>query len=314
MNLKNYFTIFFCFCISFVFAQPPAYVPTEGLLAWWGMADATDATTNGNTLTAFGLTSTTDRFGITNAAYSFNGTSSYLTRSSIGHTFTQAGSFSVSIWIKKVNNVTGNVAIMSGTTTSLNFIWLVQCDATKAIFGTNKQQSAWFWTNASTNYVINEWEHYVGVYTANTMTFYRNGFLQGTTTNTHTNVNQAILPIWIGRGVSGNYFNGSLDDIGIWNRALTPNEITVLYQSTLSVDAFTAVNVKVYPNPASDFLQLEVDAQNIGENYQIIDDLGRIVATGVMVDTATEISIATLKSGLYFLKMGEQTPIKFMKN
>jgi hypothetical protein len=59
---------------------------------------------------------------------------------------------------------------------------------------------------------------------------------------------------------------------------------------------------------------LEVDAQNIGENYQIIDDLGRIVATGVMVDTATEISIATLKSGLYFLKMGEQTPIKFMKN
>lgn len=314
MNLKNYFTIFFCFCISFVFAQPPAYVPTEGLLAWWGMADATDATSNGNTLTAFGLTSTTDRFGITNAAYSFNGTSSYLTRSSIGHTFTQAGSFSVSIWIKKVNNVTGNVAIMSGTTTSLNFIWLVQCDATKAIFGTNKQQSAWFWTNASTNYVINEWEHYVGVYTANTMTFYRNGFLQGTTTNTHTNVNQAILPIWIGRGVSGNYFNGSLDDIGIWNRALTPNEITVLYQSTLSVDAFTAVNVKVYPNPASDFLQLEVDAQNIGENYQIIDDLGRIVATGVMVDTATEISIATLKSGLYFLKMGEQTPIKFMKN
>jgi hypothetical protein len=237
-----------------------------------------------------------------------------LTRSSIGHTFTQAGSFSVSIWIKRVNNVTGNVAIMSGTTTSLNFIWLVQCDATKAIFGTNKQQSAWFWTNASTNYVINEWEHYVGVYTANTMTFYRNGFLQGTTTNTHTNVNQAILPIWIGRGVSGNYFNGSLDDIGIWNRALTPNEITVLYQSTLSVDAFTAVNVKVYPNPASDFLQLEVDAQNIGENYQIIDDLGRIVATGVMVDTATEISIATLKSGLYFLKMGEQTPIKFMKN
>ena len=314
MNLKNYFTIFFCFCISFVFAQPPAYVPTEGLLAWWGMADATDATTNGNTLTAFGLTSTTDRFGTTNAAYSFNGTSSYLTRSSIGHTFTQAGSFSVSIWIKRVNNVTGNVAIMSGTTTSLNFIWLVQCDATKAIFGTNKQQSAWFWTNASTNYVINEWEHYVGVYTANTMTFYRNGFLQGTTTNTHTNVNQAILPIWIGRGVSGNYFNGSLDDIGIWNRALTPNEITVLYQSTLSVDAFTAVNVKVYPNPASDFLQLEVDAQNIGENYQIIDDLGRIVATGVMVDTATEISIATLKSGLYFLKMGEQTPIKFMKN
>lgn len=314
MNFKNYFTVLFCFCATFVFAQPPAYVPTEGLLAWWGMADATDATTNGNTLTAFSLTPTTDRFGTANAAYSFNGTSSYLTRSSIGHTFTQAGSFSVSIWIKKASNATGNVAIMSGTTTSLNFIWLVQCDATKAIFGTNKQQSAWFWTNATSNYVINEWEHYVGVYTANTMTFYRNGVLQGTTTNTHTNVSQAILPIWIGRGVSGNYFNGSLDDIGIWNRALTPNEISVLYQSTLSVDAYTAANVKVFPNPASDFLQLEVAAENIGKTYQIIDELGRIVATDTMVDTTTEIAVSSLKTGMYFVKMGEQTPVKFMKN
>lgn len=314
MYLKNYFTLLFCFCVSIVFAQPPAYVPTEGLLAWWGMENANDATTNGNTLTAYNLTATTDRFGTANAAYSFNGSSSYLTRTSIGHTFTQAGSFSVSIWIKKASNTTGNVAIMSGTTASLNFIWLVQCDATKAIFGTNKQQSAWFWTNATTNYVLNEWEHYVGVYTANTMTFYRNGVLQGTTTNTHTNVSQASLPIWIGRGVSGNYFNGSLDDIGVWNRALTPNEITALYESTLSVDSFSASSIKVYPNPASDFLQWEVDAENIGTSYQIIDDLGRIVASGTVVDTTTEIAVSSLKTGMYFIKMGEQTPVKFMKD
>lgn len=314
MYLKNYFTLLFCFCVSIVFAQPPAYVPTEGLLAWWGMENANDATTNGNTLTAYNLTATTDRFGTANAAYSFNGSSSYLTRTSIGHTFTQAGSFSVSIWIKKASNTTGNVAIMSGTTASLNFIWLVQCDATKAIFGTNKQQSAWFWTNATTNYVLNEWEHYVGVYTANTMTFYRNGVLQGTTTNTHTNVSQASLPIWIGRGVSGNYFNGSLDDIGVWNRALTPNEITALYESTLSVDPFAAPSIKVYPNPASDFLQWEVAAENIGTSYQIFDDLGRIVASGTVVDTTTEIVVSSLKTGMYFIKIGEQTPVKFMKD
>lgn len=313
MHLKNYFTLFLFLGTFFAFAQPPAYVPNEGLLAWWGMADATDATTNGNTLTPVSVTATTDRFGTANAAYSFNGTASYLTRTSIGHTFTQAGSFSVSIWVKKATSTSG-VAIMSGTTASSNFIWLVQCDATKAIFGTNKQQSSWFWTNATTNYVLNEWEHYVGVYTANTMTFYRNGVLQGTTTNTHTNVSQASLPIWIGRGVSGNYFNGSLDDIGLWNRALTPNEIAVLYQSTLSVDPFSASSVKMYPNPASDFLQLEIDAQNIGTSYQIFDDLGRIVASGTMVATTTEIAVSSLKTGMYFLKIGEQTPVKFIKN
>ena len=76
MNLKNYFTIFFCFCAYIVSAQPPAYVPTSGLLAWWGMTDATDASSSANTLTAFNLTPTSDRFGNSNSAYSFNGTSS----------------------------------------------------------------------------------------------------------------------------------------------------------------------------------------------------------------------------------------------
>lgn len=313
MNLKNYFSILFCFCASFVFAQPPAYVPTSGLLAWWGLADATDATTNGNTLSPFNLTPITDRFGNANSAYSFNGTSSYLTRASFGHTFTQAGSFSVSIWVKKTNN-TASVAIMSGSTTSLNFIWLVQTDVTKAIFGTNKQQSAWFWTNATTNYVLNQWEHYVGVYSGNTMTFYRNGVLQGTTTNSHTSVSQAVLPLWIGRGVSGNYFEGSLDDIGIWNRAITPNEVAILYQSALGLNDFSASKAIIFPNPATNILQLEVGAQNIGKTYQIIDELGRTVTTQTIATTSSEVPVANLKTGLYFLKIEGATPVKFIKN
>jgi hypothetical protein len=312
MNLKNYFIACFCFCTAFGFAQPPAYVPTSGLLAWWGMSNTTDATTNGNSLTSFSVTPTTDRFGNANSAYSFDGTSSYLTRASFGHTFSQSGSFSVSIWVKKTNTTSG-VSIMSGTTTSLNFIWLVQSDATKAIFGTNKQQSSWFWTNATTNYVLNEWEHYVGVYSGNTMTFYRNGVLQGTTTNTHTNVSQAVLPIWIGRGVSGNYFAGSIDDIGIWSRALTPNEVTALYQSTLGLNAISATKVNVFPNPATSKLQLEVDLQHIGKTYQIMDELGRTVCTETITATISEVSVAVLKTGLYVLKIEGMTPVKFIK-
>ena len=78
------------------------------------------------------------------------------------------------------------------------------------------------------------------------MTFYRNGVLQGTTTNTHTSVSQAALPLWIGRGVSGNYFEGSLDDIGIWNRAITPNEVAILYQSALGLNDFSASKTYVF--------------------------------------------------------------------
>lgn len=87
-----------------------------------------------------------------------------------------------------------------------------------------------------------------------------------------------------------------------------------IQNTTLSVPQNERQSLLVYPNPASDFLHLEVDAQIIGANYQIIDDLGRIVATGVLVDTTTEIAVSSLKTGLYFLKIGEQKPVKFMKN
>jgi hypothetical protein len=125
-------------------------------------------------------------------------------------------------------------------------------------------------------------------------------------------VSQTNLPIWIGRGVSGNNFNGSIDDIGIWNRALTATEVAALYQSSLSVDAVSASAVKVYPNPANDFLQLEIATQEAGKTYQIMDELGRIVASDIL--TSPKIAITTLKSGVYFLKIGEMKPVKFIKN
>jgi hypothetical protein len=125
-------------------------------------------------------------------------------------------------------------------------------------------------------------------------------------------VSQTNLPIWIGRGVSGNNFNGSIDDIGIWNRALTATEVAALYQSSLSVDAVSASSVKVYPNPANDFLQLEIATQEAGKTYQIMDELGRIVASDIL--TSPKIAITTLKSGVYFLKIGEMKPVKFIKN
>jgi hypothetical protein len=61
-------------------------------------------------------------------------------------------------------------------------------------------------------------------------------------------------------------------------------------------------------------LQLEVDAQNIGKTYQIIDELGRTVSTQTITSTSSEVSVATLKTGLYFLKIEGVTPVKFIKN
>lgn len=99
--------------------------------------------------------------------------------------------------------------------------------ANQTQFGVNKQQSAWFWAIGSYN--VSVWEHFVGVYQGGQMTLYKNGVVAGTNTYTHTGAVATVQPLNVGKGISGNFFNGSLDEIAIYDRALSVAKIGLLY-------------------------------------------------------------------------------------
>jgi len=219
-----------------LFAQLPSNVSPVGLVAWYGLnGNVNDASVNGNHCTNYGATLTTDRNGNANSAYAFDGVSNYLERTTPSYTFSQTGNFSFSIWVKKASANAG-IMMMSGTGTSGVFIWLLQGNATgTSYFGTNMQQSAWIWSTCP--YSLSQWEHYVGVYTGSNglMKLYKNGVFQSSATYTYTSATASAIPLFIGKGISSNNFHGDLDDIGIWNRALTQCEITDLYAGTTTV-------------------------------------------------------------------------------
>ncbi|MCX8524200.1 T9SS type A sorting domain-containing protein [Chryseobacterium formosus] len=292
-------------------AQTPTYVPASGLVAWWGFTgSAIDYSGNSNDLTVTGATLTADRNGTANAAYSFNGTSAFLTKSSLSYNFAQAGTYSISFWMKKTGNSEG-VAMMSGSNTSGNFIWLLQCDATKTIFGTNKQGESWTWANGP-NYSTTAWEHFVAVYNNQTMQLYKNGTLVSTSTNTYTGSTSAAMPFYIGRAIGGGYIAASIDDVGIWSRVLTATEISQLYNGTLSTNDIksTKSNVSIAPNPVSDILSVNIPLK--GKNtYKIIDINGRIVLTGELNDS--KINVSSLNRGSYFLDIEGISSFKFIK-
>ncbi|MBK7965771.1 MAG: T9SS type A sorting domain-containing protein [Bacteroidetes bacterium] len=228
---RIYFSTLVCLCISFsIYAQVPSYVPTSGLVGWWGFSgNSNDASGNGNNFTVTGATLTTDRNGTANAAYQFNGTSQYLVNNNLSHLFSESGSFSVSVWVYKTGTATGS-AIMSGATGGGPFIWIIQGTSTDMMLGTNKQGAAWFWAQTPLN--LSNWDHYVGVYTTNAMTFYKNGVLSASNTYIHTGATSVTQPLYVGRGAGGTYLAGKTDDIGIWNRALTSQEILDLYNAS----------------------------------------------------------------------------------
>lgn len=81
----------------------------------------------------------------------------------------------------------------------------------------------------------NVWYHVVCTYDLQLVRFYVNGALVSTfpaTTNTPTNSNNvrigAPFEPW---GPNPQIFLGLIDDIGMWNRALTENEITALFNA-----------------------------------------------------------------------------------
>ena len=80
-------------------AQVPSYVPKDSLKAWWPFnGNANDESGNGNNGTVSGATLTSDRFGLINKAYSFDGINDFIEILYSASLNNSSGT--VSVWIK----------------------------------------------------------------------------------------------------------------------------------------------------------------------------------------------------------------------
>jgi hypothetical protein len=88
---------------TMILSQIPNYVPSNGLVGWWPFSgNANDFSGNGNNGTVNGATLTTDRFGQSNNAYSFDGINDFISfLSDFDYEL-----FTINLWIKP-NLITG---------------------------------------------------------------------------------------------------------------------------------------------------------------------------------------------------------------
>lgn len=87
-------------------ATPTALaIPTNGLIAWWSFqGNANDVSGNGHNGTVYGASLTEDRFGNPNSAYYFDGINDYI---DIGGGVKPGMPLTVSTWVRLDNPVTG---------------------------------------------------------------------------------------------------------------------------------------------------------------------------------------------------------------
>ncbi|MDO8474223.1 MAG: LamG domain-containing protein [bacterium] len=200
----------------------------KGLVGNWKMdGNAKDSTPNSNHGTVTGATLTTDRKGQTNKAYSFNGTTNYVsvpTSSSLQIT----GSVSISVWVNAATQA-GDVRIVnkeSAADTDGYALGLASNNiAGKIGDGTN------CYLNSTSAVSTGAWNHLVMTGDGVTMKMYING-VQISQTKSCGSVasNTSILAIGA-RYSATQFFTGSIDDVRIYNRALSATEVLALYES-----------------------------------------------------------------------------------
>ena len=236
-------TVLALFVIQFsVIAQnTPSFLPTNGLVGWWPFTgNAFDSSMNGNNGVVSGATLTNDRFGNANAAYSFNGLNSRI--EILDAASLRCKKITLSAWVFNNNIIKIGQIIYKGSLVANGEAYSLssvdQRINTGVKIGSNCVANVgWKGVQGKQPMVQGAWEHYVATYDGNIYRIYRNGILDT------SKAIAGLMDECVGGNLrfgfdhtlysnsTGDGFDGVIDDIGIWNRALDQMEITQLYTS-----------------------------------------------------------------------------------
>ncbi len=171
--------------------------------------------------------------GIINNSFSFDGGSDYITLSGSGG-ITPNDDVSLQAWIKvnTLDTITQYIISKSGSI-STNKDYSLAITATTDLVQLVVFQGNTGYSVVSTSAIqTGQWYHVVGTWddTANKLRLYINGILNNTASPSLTR-SKTALNLVIGKFADGssNYFDGKIDEVGIWNRNLTATEVTQLY-------------------------------------------------------------------------------------
>jgi hypothetical protein len=221
----------------------PAQNLNNGLVACYSFSgNANDGSGHGYNGTVNGAVLTADRFGNPNSAYQFDGVSSYV---SIPSTAFANPNYSYSAWVYITtipgNTDVGNIVSIGDNTGKHQTINLANFYASAGAtgfgaggynVGTPTNQG----TETGSLPAVPGWYHIVGTRNNTSISLYLNGqFISSTSTNNTTPYYGNPVSAIIGARCNLiQFFQGVIDDLTFYNRALTAQEVQLLHQLGLA--------------------------------------------------------------------------------
>ena len=227
--------------------KSPSIDINDGLVAYYPFnGNANDESGNGNNGTVHEATFTTDRFGNPNNACYFDGVDDLIEIENTDDVFTFLDEFSLSAWVKP------NTASYDQRTSPI--IWKVarnqlnednyflaygddRTNSPKFTVGRERSSDDHDFRAASDLHSEGYWYHLVGIYDGEALRIYVDSTLEGNSNIGEFTPYSGSASLRIGNILNTNHgnagvFNGKIDDIRIYNRALSEFEINKLYDNS----------------------------------------------------------------------------------
>jgi hypothetical protein len=228
---------------------------TNGLIAYFPFnGNANDATGNGYNGAVNGAVLTSDRFSTPNSAYLFNGASSYI---QLSKNLPDTTNFTISAWVQYTSGTYslpqyyGRGDIFTDSNLAPGQDFQLGVTATNVITVATKGGYNYYREIALGSSISNVWTHVVWVLATNRSTVYINGTSVSTSTNGSANIGLHAPPL-IGANSSESpwvaFFGGKIDDLRIYNRSLSAQEVCELYSTETPygpcLSIFTAIELE----------------------------------------------------------------------
>jgi hypothetical protein len=295
----------------------------DDVVAWLPFnGDAIDQTGNGNDGNVIGATLTTDRFGVENAAYFFNGIDNLITIED--NTQLRLSSVSLLLWVSFSDLPTNQRNLISkpvGTWNSDSYVFWYQNNGMSAHIG--NIEGAGLFSHCNWIPELEQWYFMAFTYDEDSQiqTIYIDA-AEMVSEYTEPMIGWDEHPVMIGAESDIEelmyWHYGKIDDILIFNRALDAQEISDLYENYYGLGEMAGkqgINASIYPNPCSDIVHLKVNLNEQAElrctlyspDGQIVGRYDNYLSTRDGIEMKLDVS--SLASGMYLLNInaGDRT-------
>ena len=255
----------------------------EGLIVWYSFEEAADSVVrdrsgSGNDGKLVGAATCTK--SAQGSALDLDGATGYVdSGSATGLDISKAGS--ISVWCNPRTNQGGIVNWSTGTGWADERLVLAvnTYNGGDRLLGCMADGKSFQQLHALGELNVGEWTHLAIAFNGKTVQLYRDGLLCASTSQS-LQPELSAVPLWIGRclGLGKEHFDGLLDEVRIYNRALSAQEVLTLYKSEAArlgkdVTLFERVSIAAaaYPGPGRIVAALDARAmQPLPANARIL--------------------------------------------